>query len=132
MSTIIAGRACGACYLVNENERPGHAISSVLVDEHGLSDSERQSSDLVQTQRRGFLVTVQVIDVEPVLQVLYDSLCGACRVFDDVAIAFLNTCALLHPHNHCVNVLRGMRVVVRTGNHVAATDVEVVCQSQGH
>ena len=69
---------------------------------------------------------MQRVDVEPVLEIANRRTSRACRVLDRVGGAFLQRHVRRHPADHRVDVLTDRGPVVRTADHVAARDVDVV------
>ena len=79
----------------------------------------------------GLLVAVQRVDVEAVLDVLDQRPARAGGVLDRQLLA--RTQRLVgHPADHRVDVLAGLRGVLRAADHVAAGDVDVVLEPDGH
>src|SRR5699024_3029764 len=103
---------------VDEYEPAGLPVLGVLVHEHWLGGTQTYSTDLVEGQVIGLLVTVQRIDVQPVPQVLDHDPRGACGVFDEELGTRGELASIGHPAHHRLDVLRCHGGVVRTADHV--------------
>ena len=115
---------------ISEYDTPGgEPVAAVLVDEERLGHPQGDPADLVEPERGGLLVAVQIVDVEAVLQFLDDRLGRARGVLDDVVPARLERRVVGHPAHGGVEFLRGVRLVVYPGDHVATRDVDVVGQA---
>ena len=53
---------------VDDDEAAGAAVRGVVVHQQRLGTAEGQATDLVQLQGRRRLVTVEAVDIEPVVQ----------------------------------------------------------------
>ena len=78
-----------------------------------------------------FLVAPQRVDVEQVVQLLHPRTRRAGRVLDRVGAAFTQR-LVAEPAHHRVDVLGDRRRVVRTAEHVAPADVDVVGEAHAH
>ena len=117
--------------LVDEDEPPGHPVAGVLVDEQRLGGAQPHPADVVEPELAAVRLAVQRVDVEPVLQLLDHPAHRAGRVLDRQLLARAQR-LVGHPADHGVEVLGDVRGVVRAADHVAAGDVEVVLEPDGH
>src|SRR5262249_47710300 len=68
--------------LVDEDEAAGGAVAAVLVEEERRGRAECDPPDLVELQRLGVFVAMQLVHVEPVKQVTDQRARRAGRVLD--------------------------------------------------
>src|SRR5581483_7987321 len=87
--------------------------------------------DLVEAEGGVFGVAVQRVDVQSVLDVLDQGAGRAGGVLDRQLLTRLQRGGR-HPADHGVDVLGGRRGVVDPGDHVAAGDVDIVLEADGH
>src|ERR687897_1136086 len=118
--------------LVDQDEAAGGAVAAGLVGEKKHPGGGRHPPDLVEPQAVRHLVAVEGVDVEPVLQVLYEGPAPPRRVLDRQLGAGPEVGVLREPADHRLEILAHMRPVAYPAQHVAAGDVDVVGEPHGH
>ena len=111
---------------------PGLPVAVVRVEEQRLGQPQAHPAHLVQPEPLGALVPVQGVDVQPVVQLTDDGLDRPGGVLDHQPVPGGQRPGIRHPADHRLHVLGDDRLVVRAADHVAAGDVQVVLEHQGH
>src|SRR2546430_454383 len=114
--------------LVDQDEAARRAVPAILVEEQGRGGAQRDPSDLVEAERFGVLVAVQLVHVEPVEQVADERPSRTRRVLNRELGAGPQLRLVREPAHHRVELLADTRVIVRPADHVAPAHVDLVVE----
>ncbi|SKN32588.1 Uncharacterised protein [Mycobacteroides abscessus subsp. abscessus] len=118
--------------LVHQNETARGAVAPIGIEHDRALQSQLDTSDLVELELFSLLITVQAVDVEPVVESRDGRLHRRVRVLHHEPRSLGEGGHIGEPAHHGVYLSADQRPVVRPAEHVAAAQVQLVGELHTH